>query len=208
KSNAGAIVAVWAPIIVVYFMDTQIWYSVFCTIFGGVYGILHHLGEIRTLGMLRSRFHTLPSAFNNCLIPPSSKNKQRQKGKNFFNRRSYKVSESERNGIAKFVVVWNQIINNFRSEDLINNRELDLMTIPMSSELFSGMVRWPIFLLANKFSTALSIARDFEGKDEVLFRKIRKDEYMYNAVKECYESLKYILDILVVGNQEKRYIYN
>ncbi|XP_021910830.1 putative callose synthase 8, partial [Carica papaya] len=45
KSNAGAIVAVWAPIIVVYFMDTQIWYSVFCTIFGGVYGILHHLGE-------------------------------------------------------------------------------------------------------------------------------------------------------------------
>ncbi|KAM7252656.1 hypothetical protein ACFE04_008165 [Oxalis oulophora] len=29
----------------VYFMDTQIWYSVFCAIFGGLYGILHHLGE-------------------------------------------------------------------------------------------------------------------------------------------------------------------
>jgi callose synthase len=27
-------------------MDTQIWYSVFCTIFGGLYGILHHLGEV------------------------------------------------------------------------------------------------------------------------------------------------------------------
>lgn len=27
-------------------MDTQIWYSVFCTLFGGVYGILHHLGEV------------------------------------------------------------------------------------------------------------------------------------------------------------------
>lgn len=30
----------------VYFMDTQIWYSVFCALFGGIYGILHHLGEV------------------------------------------------------------------------------------------------------------------------------------------------------------------
>jgi hypothetical protein len=29
-------------------------------------------------------------------------------------------------------------------------RELDLMTIPMSPEIFSGMVGWPVFLLANK----------------------------------------------------------
>ncbi|XP_065035131.1 putative callose synthase 8 isoform X3 [Musa acuminata AAA Group] len=45
KNNAGAILAVWAPVLLVYFMDTQIWYSIFCTIFGGVYGIIHHLGE-------------------------------------------------------------------------------------------------------------------------------------------------------------------
>jgi callose synthase len=50
----------------------------------------------------------------------------------------------------------------------------------------------------------LSIAKDFEGKDEVLFRKIKKDKCMYYAVKECYESLKNILEILVVGNLEKR----
>ncbi|GAB2225119.1 hypothetical protein Droror1_Dr00005906 [Drosera rotundifolia] len=56
----------------VYFMNTQIWYSVLCAIFGGVYGILNHLGEIRTLRMLRSSFPSLPSAFNSCLIPPSS----------------------------------------------------------------------------------------------------------------------------------------
>ncbi|KAL6283334.1 hypothetical protein ACE6H2_014263 [Prunus campanulata] len=205
QSNAGAIVAVWAPIIVVYFMDTQIWYSVFCTIFGGVYGILHHLGEIRTLGMLRSRFHSLPSAFNISLIPPSSRNDQKRKT-GFFHNKFIKVSKTEKNGVAKFVLVWNQIINNFRMEDLINNRELDLMTMPMSSELFSGIVRWPVFLLANKFSTALSIAKDFMGKDEILVRKIKKDEYMYCAVKECYESLKYILEILVVGDLEKRIV--
>ncbi|XP_050370862.1 putative callose synthase 8 isoform X1 [Argentina anserina] len=205
KSNAGAIAAIWAPIIVVYFMDTQIWYSVFCTIFGGVYGILHHLGEIRTLGMLRSRFHTLPSAFNISLIPPSSRNDHKRR-KGFFYNKFRKVSKSEKNGLAKFVLVWNQIINSFRLEDLINNRELDLMTMPMSSELFSGIVRWPIFLLANKFSTALSIAKDFVGRDESLIRKLRKDEYMYSAVKECYESLKYILEILIIGDLEKRIV--
>ncbi|GAV78689.1 Glucan_synthase domain-containing protein/FKS1_dom1 domain-containing protein [Cephalotus follicularis] len=209
KSNAGTIVAIWAPIIVVYFMDTQIWYSVFCTIFGGVYGILHHLGEIRTLGMLRSRFHTLPSAFNVRLIPPSLKNDRKGKKRSFFPQRFDKRSKSENRSVAKFALVWNQIITTFRLEDLISNRELDLMTMPMpmsaeSPELLSGMVRWPIFLLANKFSTALSIARDFAGKDEILFRKIKKDKYMYCAVKECYESLKYIFEILVVGDLEKR----
>uniref|UniRef100_A0A6N2MZZ2 1,3-beta-glucan synthase n=1 Tax=Salix viminalis TaxID=40686 RepID=A0A6N2MZZ2_SALVM len=188
----------------VYFMDTQIWYSVFCTIFGGVYGILNHLGEIRTLGMLRSKFDALPSAFSVCLTPPSEK--RDQKTRNFFPLRFHKVSGNEANDVAKFVFVWNQIIKTFRLEDLISNWELDLMTIPMSSELFSGMVRWPIFLLANKFSTALSIARDFVGKDEILSRKIKKDKYMYCAVKECYESLKYVLEMLIVGNLEKRVV--
>ncbi|GLU17718.1 hypothetical protein SLE2022_340740 [Rubroshorea leprosula] len=206
KSNAGAIVAVWTPIIVVYFMDTQIWYSVYCMIVGGLYGILHHLGEIRTLGMLRSRFQTLPKAFKVRLIPPLLKKDQNRIRKSFFYKRSHEVSESGRTDLAKFVLVWNQIIRNFRSEDLISNREMNLMTIPMSSELLSGIIRWPIFLLANKVSTALSIATNFVGKDKVLFRKIKKDEYMYSAVKECYESLKCILEVLVVGDLEKRVI--
>ncbi|CAK9325304.1 unnamed protein product [Citrullus colocynthis] len=204
RSNAGAIVAIWAPIIVVYFMDSQIWYSVFCTIFGGLYGILHHLGEIRTLGMLRSRFHTLPYAFNACLCPPLLRSDKR-KGRRFFRNR-FQASENKDNGLSKFVVVWNQIIKSFRLEDLINNRELDLMTMPVSSELFSGIVRWPVFLLANKFTTALSIAKEFVGKDASLIKKITKDEYMNSAVKECYESLKYILEILIVGDLEKRVI--
>ncbi|OWM88549.1 hypothetical protein CDL15_Pgr002316 [Punica granatum] len=205
QSNAGAVIAIWAPVIVVYFMDTQIWYSVFCTMFGGVYGILHHLGEIRTLGMLRSRFQSLPYAFNARLVPPL-KNDRKGRRNGFFSRRFHKASETERNTLAKFVLVWNQIISKLRMEDLISNRELDLMMIPTSSEILSGVVRWPVFLLANKFSTALSIAKDFVGKDDILFRKIRKDKNMYYAVKECYESFKYFLEILVVGDLEKRII--
>ncbi|KAK8340262.1 hypothetical protein V6Z12_A08G090900 [Gossypium hirsutum] len=62
RNNIGVVIALWAPIILVYFMDTQIWYAIFSTLFGGIYGAFRRLGEIRTLGMLRSRFGSLPGA--------------------------------------------------------------------------------------------------------------------------------------------------
>lgn len=43
------------------------------------------------------------------------------------------------------------------------------------------------------------------GEDASLTKRIRRDVYMYITVKECYDSLKYILDILVVGDLERRY---
>ncbi|KAK2423186.1 callose synthase [Trifolium repens] len=51
---------------------------------------------------------------------------------------------------------------------------------------------------------ALTIAKDFEGMEEALVRKISKDKYMFYAVRECYQSLEYVLEILIVGSQEKR----
>ncbi|KAI3865921.1 hypothetical protein MKX03_024071 [Papaver bracteatum] len=206
QNNVGAIIAIWAPIVLVFFMDTQIWYSVFCTTFGGINGVFRHLGEIRTMGMLRSRFHSLPHAFDVSLVPPSIKNGQAKKRKSLFKWKFQKESDRRILGSAKFTQVWNQIIKSFRYEDLISNREMDLMTIPTSLEVDTVPVYWPIFLLSTKFSTALSITRDYVGTDDNLFRKIEKDNYMYCAVKECYESLKYILDILIVGELEKRII--
>ncbi|XP_076887720.1 putative callose synthase 8 [Bidens hawaiensis] len=208
KNNAGAIAAIWAPVIMVYFMDTQIWYSVFCAIFGGLYGILHHLGEIRTLGMMRSRFQDLPLAFMNSLIPHPTKTDKHLNRKSFLKDMFQKISERQmRNGLVKFIVVWNEIIKSFREEDFISNREVELMKIPLSSELLSGLVRWPVFLLAHQLPLALSIAKDFVGEDASLSKRIRTDAYMYITIQECYDSLKYILDILVVGDLERRVIF-
>lgn len=44
----------------------------------------------------------------------------------------------------------------------------------VSSEVFSRKVLWLIFLLANKFSTSLTIAKDFEGKEEILAKELQK----------------------------------
>ncbi|KAG0486461.1 hypothetical protein HPP92_008556 [Vanilla planifolia] len=205
QNNAGAILAVWAPIILVYFMDAQIWYSIFCTIFGGVYGIVHHLGEIRTIGMVRSRFYSFPSMFNVSLVPHSAQRKINSIFKDMQNK-FFKNSDISRDELAKFALVWNQIIISFRSEDLISNRERDLMIMPLSSELRGTSARWPLFLLASKFSIAVNVARDYVGNFENLYRKIKKDKYMFYAVKECYDTLKNILNFLVIGYLEKRFI--
>ncbi|KAI3712123.1 hypothetical protein L1987_70672 [Smallanthus sonchifolius] len=85
--------------------------------------------------------------------------------------------------------------------------EVELMKMPLSSELLSGLVRWPVFLLAHQLPLALSIAKDFVGEDASLSKRIRRDVYMHITVKECYDSLKDILEILIVGDLERRVIF-
>ncbi|CAL9072347.1 unnamed protein product, partial [Musa textilis] len=46
NNNIGVVIALWAPIILVYFMDTQIWYAIFSTLIGGIYGACRRLGEV------------------------------------------------------------------------------------------------------------------------------------------------------------------
>ncbi|THG07021.1 hypothetical protein TEA_008471 [Camellia sinensis var. sinensis] len=46
RNNIGVVIALWAPIILVYFMDVQIWYAIFSTLFGGIYGAFRRLGEL------------------------------------------------------------------------------------------------------------------------------------------------------------------
>ncbi|KAL4198845.1 hypothetical protein AMTRI_Chr03g48090 [Amborella trichopoda] len=207
KNNAGAILAIWAPVILVYFMDTQIWYAFFCTIFGGICGAFRHLGEIRTMGALRTRFQSLPGAFNACLMPTTSNKDHKKNVGCFFLKCSPKVSGCSENDGAKFALVWNQIISSLRSEDLISNMEMDLLNVPYSLELSSNLAHWPLFLIAPKFQAVVDLAKNFIGKDKELYRKIRKDAYMFCAVKESFESLKCILDILVVGKRERSIVY-
>ncbi|CAM8951038.1 unnamed protein product [Rhodiola kirilowii] len=44
--HIGALFALWGPVILVYFMDTQIWYSIFSTLYGGFIGAFDRLGEV------------------------------------------------------------------------------------------------------------------------------------------------------------------
>ncbi|GAB2285087.1 Callose synthase 7 [Dionaea muscipula] len=190
--NFGVIVAIWAPIVLVYFMDGQIWYAVYSTIFGGILGAFSHLGEIRTLRMLRSRFESVPIAFRERLValPKEEANS------------SPLDDVAARKNIAKFSQVWNEFIHSLRLEDLISHRERDLLLVPYTSSRVS-VVQWPPFLLASKIPIAIDMAKDFTRKEDELFNKIQNDEYLHYAVIECYETLKEILTDLLDDRDDK-----
>ncbi|KAG5250650.1 GLUCAN SYNTHASE family protein [Salix suchowensis] len=190
--NFGVVISIWAPVLLVYFLDAQIWYAIFSTLAGGIQGAFNHLGEIRTLGMLRSRFESVPSAFSRHLVPSSDEDATRNR---------LPDEQQERKNIANFSHVWNEFIYSLREEDLISNHESDLLLVPYSSRDVS-VVQWPPFLLASKIPIALDMAKDFKGKEDAeLYKKM--DDYMRSAVTECYETLKEIIDGLLEDDADK-----
>ncbi|KAF3780461.1 hypothetical protein EJ110_NYTH39181 [Nymphaea thermarum] len=192
KHNIGVVISIWAPIVLVYFMDAQIWYAIFSTIFGGIRGAFSHLGEIRTLGMLRSRFGSVPVVFNECLVPK--------------NEDDNRENMEERKKVAKFQYMWNEFIYCLRDEDLISNKERDLLLVPYPPRAVS-VVQWPPFLLVSKIPAAIEMAKDFKGKlDERLFKKIKSDDYMLSAVVEFYETFRALLCDILEQEDEKEVI--
>ncbi|CAM0881255.1 unnamed protein product [Alopecurus aequalis] len=194
QHNLGVVFTIWAPIVMVYFMDTQIWYAIFSTICGGVNGAFSRLGEIRTLGMLRSRFQAIPKAFGKNLVPRhGSRSKRRER------------EEDEKLHIEKFSDIWNAFIISLRDEDLISNRERDLLIVP-SSVGDTSVFQWPPFLLASKIPIALDMAKSVKKRDEELRKRIRQDPYTHYAVIECYETLLSILYSLTEEASDKKVI--
>ncbi|KAK7401550.1 hypothetical protein VNO78_13118 [Psophocarpus tetragonolobus] len=210
RNNIGVVLAIWAPIILVYFMDTQIWYAIFSTIVGGIYGAFRRLGEIRTLELLRSRFDSIPGAFNARLIPTEQTEKKKRRGflKAAFSRKFDQVSSNKEKESARFAQLWNKIITSLREEDLIDNREMDLMLVPYSADRSLNIIQWPPFLLASKIPIAVSMAEDSFGKGQELEKRLSRDMYMKSAVQECYASFKSVINFLVEGEREKMVIQN
>ncbi|KAH9770603.1 callose synthase 7 [Citrus sinensis] len=145
--NIGVVIAIWAPIVL-----------------------------IRTLGMLRSRFESVPTAFCRCLVPSSDADTKRRY-----------MTLMLANGSH-----WNPPLPPLVL-DLIVMRDRDLLLVPYSSNDVS-VTQWPPFLLASKIHIALDMAKDFKQKEDTdLFRKIKNDGYMHSAVIECYETLREII---------------
>jgi callose synthase len=56
---------------------------------------------------------------------------------------------------ARFAQMWNEIVTSFREEDLIDNREKELLLVPYVSDQALGVMQWPPFLLASKVIVCL-----------------------------------------------------
>ncbi|XP_059670886.1 callose synthase 11-like [Cornus florida] len=213
-SNRTAVVLMWIPVVLIYLIDMQIWYSIFSSLVGGTIGLFSHLGEIRNIQQLRLRFQFFASALQFNLMPedlpmsstPTLVHKLRDaihRLKLRYGLGLYKKIESSEVEATRFALIWNEIIITFREEDLISDRELELIELPPNCWQIS-VIRWPCFLLCNELLLALRQAAELSDKlDLWVWFKICKNEYRRCAVIEAYDSIRYLLlEIVKYGTEE------
>ncbi|XP_030462303.1 callose synthase 12-like [Syzygium oleosum] len=206
-SNGLAIGMLWFPMVLIYMMDLQIWYSIWTFLVGVAVGLFSRLGEIQNNQHLRLRFdhfvREVANKFN--LVGQEELLYERESMRsnkfsfikllNPSNWVSPRFKKLDHNHIlvCKFAVMWNEIIRTFREEDIISDRVVELLELP-KIYWTSRVISWPYFLLSNELLFALSeVCRLADAPDARLWYKICKNEYRRCAVIEAYDSVKHLL---------------
>lgn len=218
NSNRFAVGLLWLPVVLIYLMDIQIWYSIYSSFVGAAGGLFAHLGEIRNMQQLKLRFQFFASAIQFNLMPEeqllNTRGTLKSKFKDAIHRlklryglgRPYRKLESNQIEANKFALIWNEIILSFREEDIISDKEFELLELPQNSWNVR-VIRWPCFLLCNELLLALSQAKELvDDSDKRLYRKICKSEYRRCAVIEAYDSVKHLLLEIIKPNSEEHSI--
>ncbi|MQL80835.1 hypothetical protein Taro_013296 [Colocasia esculenta] len=217
RTNRFAVVLLWLPVVLIYLMDIQIWYSIFSSIVGALVGLFSHIGEIRNVQQLRLRFQFFASAMQFNLMPEEQLFKERGTLKSKFHDailrlklryglgRPYKKIESNQVEATRFALIWNEIIEAFREEDIVSDREVELLELPPNGWGIR-VIRWPCFLLCNELLLALGQVKELQASDKTHWQKICKSEYRRCAVIEAYDSVKYLLLTIVRPRTEEHQI--
>ena len=110
---------------------------------------------------------------------------------------------------TRFALIWNEIIITFREEDILSDRELELLELPPNCWKIR-VIRWSCFLLCNELLLALTQAKELENEsDTSLWLRICKSEYRRCAVIEAFDGIKYLfLMILKVDKVEFSIVTN
>ncbi|MCO5610096.1 hypothetical protein L7F22_064331 [Adiantum nelumboides] len=186
--NALTIATFWAPVVLIYLLDIQIWYTIWSSVVGGLLGTRDRLGEIRSLETLRNQFDSFPNGFVKNL--EASRPSKMSRGPQTNVGEALNVSKEKANA-ARFAPYWNEVITSLREEDYISNREKELLIMPSNAK--HQFVQWPLFLLVSKIFLAVHLAEEHQGNQRELLEKVQKDDYMCHAVQEVYKSFAIIL---------------
>lgn len=218
STNEIAVVLLWVPVMCIYLMDLQIWYAIYSSFVGAAIGLFSHLGEIRNIGQLKLRFQFFASALQFNLMPEEEflhpemtlVKKLREAMHRLKLRygvgQAYKKIESSQVEATRFALIWNEIMITFREEDLISDQELELLELPPNCWNIR-VIRWPCFLLCNELLLALSQTTELANEsDRSVWMKICKNEYRRCAVIEVYDSVKYLLSMIVKYETEEHSI--
>ncbi|WJX69266.1 Callose synthase 12 [Trifolium repens] len=218
NGNVFALGILWIPVVLIYLMDIQIWYSIYSSLVGATVGLFAHLGEIRSMQQLKLRFQFFATAvlFNlmpeeqllNARVTLSSKFRDavRRMKLRYGLGTPFKKLESNLAEAKKFAMLWNEIILSFREEDIISDKEVELLELP-NNAWNVRVIRWPCFLLCNELLLALSQAKELvDSPDRRLWRKICKYEFRRCAVIEAYDCIRYLLREIIRPDSEEHSI--
>ncbi len=210
--TALLIICRWIPQLMIYLIDTSIWFAVWSSITGIIMGFQYRLGEVQDLSGIRKMFMQIPKEFCSKLMPKGTVSREtsladvsnttstpteatrllaadestKLRGNDAKTIRRY-VAEFLDNRTqvwAAFAAVWNEVINQMRLTDSISNAERDILKFNSFSGL-SKPVYLPIFQMAGCVEQGSSIitgAARQYNNEEVHLKRVAVENAMVHCI--------------------------
>jgi len=206
----------WSPQFVVYMIDMSIWYAVWQAFAGTTVGFKEHLGDVRSINDIRENFTRAPESFCKKMLSPDA-GSRRGSSASFLKQNSQGDMASESAALlgsdphklqsyvnrlldvriqkwVMFSAVWNEIIDHFRQEDIVSNREMEYLKFSRF-EGFNQAIYLPVFQTAGVVENALiqlEKPREIPSDgglmtDDLMFKPILENVTMRTAVSEVWE---------------------
>lgn len=198
--NIAFLAAMWAPVVLVYIYDSQIWLAIAQAIVGAWIGFRLKIGHSARIKEFVTRLQQAPNLFDEKIVSAAAR------GQLAINNNPLSSSSvaPEANSRLRFAVVWNEIVSSFRLSDLLDDRETAILQYQISD---TGAVEEPVFLIAGEAQAAADIAAKAKTKrmsDGQLFKELKKAGVL-GCANNCVDILFQILRQLL-GPQDSELV--
>lgn len=197
--NILFIIALWFPVFVVYMYDTQIWFILYQSIVGLVMGKVMKIGHYVGLNQLKVGMSTAPQLFDEKVISQLAKTAASATTRNSGGPDKLKHHDHVR---LRFAIMWNQVVDNFRLNDLLDDRETVILQYRILNK--GERIQEPIFLLAGKLSKAIEIAaksRKNRWNTPTLIKNLANADTL-EGIKNSLELVRDIFYLLLGENDQ------
>ena len=213
----------WLPQFIVYCIDMSIWYAAWQAFAGTSVGFAEHLGDIRSMNDIRENFGSAPENFCLKMLSPDAGSRRGSSasflgssGTNLANAEGQSLLGTDPHKLQGYVnrildvriqkwvmfsAAWNNIIDHFRDEDIVSDREQDNLKFS-TFDGFSQAIYLPAFQTAGVIDNILSeLERPVDEYkdpktgaviDEEFFKPITEHVTMRTAVSEVWELGSYL----------------
>jgi callose synthase len=184
--NIGLIMSLWMPVVFIFNYDTQIYFTAFQALLGGLMGLRMKTGEIHGIKNLTKAFRMAPQFFDQKVVTRLARSNDANGG-----------SESYQSQMMlRFVVVWNEVVNSFREGDLVDDKEAAILQYDIQS---SGDVFEPVFLSAGKIAETIKHIKKLlnEGKGDSQLQVFIVENDSLSAARSFYAACMYVLEALL-----------